>query len=136
MGVESITSYRIVCDGCGEFHTDYWYGKTALYDAMQAARRRAMQKTLREAAREMVDIIEWELDLPRAVQEAGWALEDALTEERLYGIEGENQRLGARVAELEGALIAIVECSYPTYWGWFHSNDNPREIARAALGVE
>ena len=59
-----------------------------------------------------------------------------LAEERLHGVKGENQRLEARVAELEGALIAIVECDYPTYWGWFHSNDNPREIARAALGVE
>jgi len=31
-----------------------------------------------------------------------------LAEERLHGVEGENQRLRAREAELEGAMIAII----------------------------
>jgi len=60
-----------------------------------------------------------------------------LAEERLHGVEGENQRLGARIAELEGALIAIEQMEF----GWVTANElvrlgRVRDIARAALGVE
>ena len=45
MGIETYTSYRIVCDGCQEFHTDYWHSCNdgmGFYDALQEARRRGI----------------------------------------------------------------------------------------------